>query len=130
LIEATPEDTHTDVHDMKIDNKIMPIHETRAHAVEARGGGRRRGPGGVAVIVETMTDNNKRTVADVRHAFSKYGGNLGTSGSVAYMFQRKGVLLFAPGIDEDQLLELAFWGLRVLRPPGRNFRRRACASGT
>ena len=65
------------------------------------------GPGGVAVIVETMTDNNKRTVADVRHAFSKYGGNLGTSGSVAYMFQRKGVLLFAPGIDEDQLLELA-----------------------
>ena len=47
------------------------------------------GPGGVAVIVETMTDNNKRTVADVRHAFSKYGGNLGTSGSVAYMFQRK-----------------------------------------
>lgn len=65
------------------------------------------GPGGVAVIVETMTDNNKRTVADVRHAFSKYGGNLGTSGSVAYMFQRKGVLLFAPGIDEEQLLESA-----------------------
>lgn len=65
------------------------------------------GPGGVAVIVETMTDNNKRTVADVRHAFTKYGGNLGTNGSVAYMFQRKGVLLFAPGIDEDQLLELA-----------------------
>ena len=65
------------------------------------------GVGGVAVIVETMTDNNKRTVADVRHAFSKYGGNLGTSGSVAYLFQRKGVLLLAPGIDEDQLLELA-----------------------
>jgi len=65
------------------------------------------GPGGVAVIVETMTDNNKRTVADVRHAFTKYGGNLGTTGSVSYLFHRKGVLFFAPGIDEDQLLDVA-----------------------
>ncbi|GGW49204.1 YebC/PmpR family DNA-binding transcriptional regulator [Alishewanella tabrizica] len=65
------------------------------------------GPGGVAVIVETMTDNNKRTVADVRHAFTKFGGNLGTSGSVNYLFQRKGVLLFAAGVDEDTLLESA-----------------------
>lgn len=65
------------------------------------------GPGGVAVIVETMTDNNKRTVADVRHAFTKYGGNLGTTGSVNYLFHRKGVLFFAPGIDEDQLLDVA-----------------------
>lgn len=65
------------------------------------------GPGGVAVIVETMTDNNKRTVADVRHAFTKYGGNLGTTGSVSYLFHRKGVLFFAPGVDEDQLLDVA-----------------------
>jgi len=65
------------------------------------------GPGGVAVIVETMTDNNKRTVADVRHAFTKYGGNLGTTGSVSYLFHRKGVLFFAPGLDEDQLLDVA-----------------------
>lgn len=65
------------------------------------------GPNGVAVIVETMTDNHKRTVADVRHAFSKAGGSLGTSGSVAYLFQRRGVLIFAPGQDEDALMEAA-----------------------
>ncbi|MBV2128655.1 YebC/PmpR family DNA-binding transcriptional regulator [Arsukibacterium indicum] len=65
------------------------------------------GPNGVAIIVETMTDNNKRTVADVRNAFTKNNGNLGTSGSVAYLFSRRGVLLFAPGIDEDALLEAA-----------------------
>ena len=65
------------------------------------------GPNGVAVIVETMTDNHKRTVADVRHAFSKAGGSLGTSGSVAYLFQRRGVLVFAPGQDEDVLMEAA-----------------------
>ncbi|CAM5207877.1 YebC/PmpR family DNA-binding transcriptional regulator [Alishewanella longhuensis] len=65
------------------------------------------GPGGVAVIVETMTDNNKRTVADVRHAFTKYGGNLGTTGSVNYLFHRKGVLFFTPDVDEDALLDVA-----------------------
>lgn len=65
------------------------------------------GPNGVAIIVETMTDNNKRTVADVRNAFTKNGGNLGTSGSVAYLFARRGVLLFAPGVDEDSLLDAA-----------------------
>jgi YebC/PmpR family DNA-binding regulatory protein len=65
------------------------------------------GPNGVAIIVETMTDNNKRTVADVRNAFTKTGGNLGTSGSVAYLFARRGVLLFAPGIEEDALLDAA-----------------------
>ncbi|HAW93472.1 MULTISPECIES: YebC/PmpR family DNA-binding transcriptional regulator [unclassified Arsukibacterium] len=65
------------------------------------------GPNGVAIIVETMTDNNKRTVADVRNAFTKNGGNLGTSGSVAYLFSRRGVLLFAPDIDEDALLDAA-----------------------
>ena len=63
------------------------------------------GPNGVAVIVETMTDNHKRTVADVRHAFTKAGGSLGTNGSVAYLFTRRGVLLFAPGMDEDALME-------------------------
>ncbi len=65
------------------------------------------GPGGVAVIVETMTDNHKRTVADVRNAFSKNGGNLGTNGSVSYMFSRKGVLLFGADTDEDKLMEVA-----------------------
>lgn len=62
-------------------------------------------PGGVAVYVEAMTDNRNRTVAEVRHAFSKHGGNLGTDGSVAYLFTKQGVLSFAPGADEEALLE-------------------------
>ncbi|NKI16698.1 YebC/PmpR family DNA-binding transcriptional regulator [Spongiibacter sp. KMU-166] len=65
------------------------------------------GPGGVAIYVECMTDNRNRTVAEVRHAFSRRGGNLGTDGSVAYLFTRLGQLVFAPGVDEEQLLELA-----------------------
>jgi YebC/PmpR family DNA-binding regulatory protein len=64
-------------------------------------------PGGIAVLVEVMTDNRNRTVAEVRHAFSKRGGNLGTDGSVAYLFSRKGQLNFAPGLDEDALMEAA-----------------------
>jgi len=63
--------------------------------------------GGIAVLVEAMTDNRNRTVAEVRHAFSKRGGNLGTDGSVAYLFERKGQLSFAPGVDEDALMEAA-----------------------
>jgi YebC/PmpR family DNA-binding regulatory protein len=65
------------------------------------------GIGGAAVIVDTMTDNRTRTVADVRHAFSKYGGNLGTDGSVGYLFTKRGVLSFAPGADEDRIMEAA-----------------------
>ena len=65
------------------------------------------GPGGVAFLVETMTDNRNRTVAEVRHAFTKAGGNLGTDGSVAYLFDRKGLLNFAPGLDEELVMELA-----------------------
>lgn len=65
------------------------------------------GPGGVAIFVETMTDNKNRTVAEVRHAFSKAGGNLGTDGSVAFLFERKGTLSFEPGTDEDALMEIA-----------------------
>ena len=65
------------------------------------------GPGGVAILVETMTDNRNRTVAEIRHAFTKAGGNLGTDGSVAYLFDRKGQLTFAPGLDEEKLMELA-----------------------
>lgn len=65
------------------------------------------GPGGVAVLVEVMTDNRNRTVAEVRHAFSKYGGNLGTDGSVAYLFNKQGMINFAPGVDEDQVMEVA-----------------------
>ncbi|WP_337840536.1 YebC/PmpR family DNA-binding transcriptional regulator [Rheinheimera sp.] len=65
------------------------------------------GPNGVAIIVETLTDNLKRTVQDVRSAFTKYGGNLGTNGSVSYLFAKKGVFSFAPGVSEDQLMEVA-----------------------
>ncbi|PJL71690.1 YebC/PmpR family DNA-binding transcriptional regulator [Stenotrophomonas maltophilia] len=64
-------------------------------------------PGGVAVIVDCLTDNRVRTVADVRHAFSKCGGNMGTEGSVAFMFKRLGVLSFAPGVDEEAITEAA-----------------------
>ena len=62
---------------------------------------------GAAVIVDCMTDNKTRTVADVRHAFTKYGGNLGTDGSVAFLFKHCGQLVFAPGTDENKLMEAA-----------------------
>jgi YebC/PmpR family DNA-binding regulatory protein len=65
------------------------------------------GIGGAAVIVDAMTDNRTRTVADVRHAFSKYGGNLGTDGSVAFLFRHVGQIVFAPGSDEDKVMEAA-----------------------
>jgi YebC/PmpR family DNA-binding regulatory protein len=65
------------------------------------------GPGGVAVMVDCMTDNRNRTVAEVRHAFSKAGGNLGTDGSVAYQFAKTGVLSYPQGTDEDRLMEAA-----------------------
>lgn len=65
------------------------------------------GIGGAAIIVDCMTDNRVRTVAEVRHAFSKYGGNLGTEGSVAFQFKHCGQLLFAPGTSEDALMEAA-----------------------
>ena len=70
------------------------------------------GVGGVAVMVECMTDNHNRTASDVRHAFTKFGGNLGTSGSVGYLFTRKGVISFAPdedgkmNIDEEKAMEI------------------------
>lgn len=64
-------------------------------------------PSGVAVYVEAMTDNRNRTAAEVRHVFSKCGGNLGTDGSVAYLFERKGQLQFAVGVNEDALMEAA-----------------------
>ncbi len=64
-------------------------------------------PGGVAVMVDCLSDNKNRTVAEVRHAFSKHGGSLGTDGSVAYMFTKTGVLSFAPGSDEDAIMEAA-----------------------
>ena len=65
------------------------------------------GPGGVAVLVEFMTDNRTRTVADVRHAFNKYGGSLGVSGSVAFMFDRKGQIIFSDDNDFDTIFEAA-----------------------
>ncbi|MGI9303833.1 MAG: YebC/PmpR family DNA-binding transcriptional regulator [Gammaproteobacteria bacterium] len=65
------------------------------------------GPGGAAVMVDCMTDNRNRTVADVRHAFTKCGGNLGTDGSVAYIFESRGVLTYPPGADEEAVMEAA-----------------------
>ncbi|MDV6250658.1 YebC/PmpR family DNA-binding transcriptional regulator [Vibrio sp. EA2] len=65
------------------------------------------GPGGTAVMVECMTDNRNRTVSGVRHAFSKSGGNLGTDGSVNYLFDKKGVISYASGLDEDEVMEVA-----------------------
>jgi YebC/PmpR family DNA-binding regulatory protein len=65
------------------------------------------GIGGAAIIVDTMTDNRVRTVAEVRHAFSKYGGNMGTEGSVAFQFKHCGQMIFAPGTDEDKVMEVA-----------------------
>lgn len=88
------------------------------------------GIGGAAVIVDCMTDNRTRTVADVRHAFSKHGGNLGTDGSVAFMFRHCGQILFAPGTSEDRVMEAAIeagaedvltdeeGGIEVLCAPG------------
>jgi YebC/PmpR family DNA-binding regulatory protein len=65
------------------------------------------GPGGVAVMVDCMSDNRNRTASEVRHAFSKSGGNLGTDGSVAYMFKKTGVISYEPGTDEDAVMEIA-----------------------
>jgi YebC/PmpR family DNA-binding regulatory protein len=65
------------------------------------------GIGGAAIIVDTMTDNRTRTVAEVRHAFTKYGGNMGTDGSVAFLFKHCGQLVYAPGTNEDALMEAA-----------------------
>ncbi len=65
------------------------------------------GIGGAAIIVDTMTDNRVRTVAEVRHAFSKLGGNMGTEGSVAFQFKNVGQLIFAPGTSEDKVMEVA-----------------------
>jgi YebC/PmpR family DNA-binding regulatory protein len=65
------------------------------------------GIGGAAIIVDTMTDNKVRTVAEVRHAFSKYGGNMGTEGSVAFQFKKVGQLILAPGTSEDMVMEVA-----------------------
>ncbi|MBV8247149.1 MAG: YebC/PmpR family DNA-binding transcriptional regulator [Comamonas sp.] len=88
------------------------------------------GIGGAAIIVDTMTDNRVRTVADVRHAFSKYGGNMGTEGSVAFQFKHVGQILFAPGTSEDKVMEVALeagaedvisddeGGIEVLTAPG------------
>ncbi len=65
------------------------------------------GPGGVAILCETLTDNKNRTVAEVRHGFTKFGGSLGTNGSVAYLFEKTGVINFAPGCDEERIMDAA-----------------------
>ena len=75
------------------------------------------GPAGTAIMVDCLTDNRNRTVSEVRHAFSKAGGNLGTDGSVAYMFTRTGILLYPAGSDEDAIMEAALqaWADDVIR---------------
>ncbi len=65
------------------------------------------GPGGTAVLIETLTDNKNRTVAEVRHAFTKYGGTLGTNGSVGYLFERTGIISFPEGSSEEKIMEVA-----------------------
>jgi YebC/PmpR family DNA-binding regulatory protein len=65
------------------------------------------GPGGIAVLVETLTDNKNRTVAEVRHGFTKFGGSLGTTGSVAYLFEKTGIISYPPGSDEETILDAA-----------------------
>jgi YebC/PmpR family DNA-binding regulatory protein len=65
------------------------------------------GPGGVALMVDCMTDNRNRTAGEVRHAFTKFGGNLGTEGSVGYLFTKQGIISFQPGMDEDRVMEAA-----------------------
>ncbi|OWF80816.1 YebC/PmpR family DNA-binding transcriptional regulator [Yersinia rohdei] len=65
------------------------------------------GPGGTAVMVECLSDNRNRTVSEVRHAFTKTGGNLGTDGSVSYLFTKKGVISYAPGLEEDAVMDAA-----------------------
>lgn len=65
------------------------------------------GPGGTAIMVDCMTDNRNRTASEVRHAFTKHAGNLGTDGSVAYLFEKKGMISYAPGTDEDAIMEAA-----------------------
>ena len=64
-------------------------------------------PAGVAILVECATDNRNRTVGEVRHAFTKHGGNLGTDGSVAYLFSKVGTIVFEPGVDEEKVMEIA-----------------------
>jgi len=88
------------------------------------------GIGGAAIIVDTMTDNHVRTVAEVRHAFSKYGGNMGTNGSVSFQFKNVGQLILAPGTSEDKVMEVALeagaedvitgddGAMHVITPPG------------
>ena len=68
------------------------------------------GPGGVALIVDTMTDNKNRTVAEIRHVFSKFGGNLGTDGSVSYLFTKIGLISLQNEVDEDTIMEAALEG--------------------
>ena len=82
------------------------------------------GPGGTAVMVDCLTDNRNRTVAEVRHAFTKYGGNLGADGSVNYLFNQVGQLLFPAGSDEES----RSWKPRLRQVPKMSLRRRTARS--
>tara|TARA_Y100001935_G_C17299056_1_gene507976 strand:- start:1128 stop:1877 length:750 start_codon:yes stop_codon:yes gene_type:complete len=95
----------------------MP-NDTIERAIKRGAGGEEQGnydeiryegyaPGGIAIIVDCLTDNRNRTASEVRHAFTKHGGNLGTDGSVSYMFQKRGVISFSPNTSEEQIMEIA-----------------------
>lgn len=92
-----------DTIDRAIKRGVGGLEDTNVEDVRYEG----YGPAGVAVLVECLSDNRNRTVSEVRTAFTKCGGNLGTDGSVSYLFTKKGQLLFAPGLPEDQILEIA-----------------------
>ncbi len=92
-----------DAVDRAIKRGVGELNDTHYEEIRYEG----YGPGGAAVMVDCMTDNRNRTVAEVRHAFSRYGGNLGTTGSVSFLFTEAGVLSYPPGTDEDKIMEAA-----------------------
>ena len=96
---------HAGRHDQEATSTRPPATSKACNYEEIRYEG--YGIGGAAIIVDCMTDNRVRTVAEVRHAFSKYGGNMGTEGSVAFQFKHCGQFVFAPGTSEDKVMEVA-----------------------
>lgn len=103
LDKALTANMSKDVIDRAIKRGVGGMEGTDVEEVRYEG----YGPGGIAVMVDCMTNNRNRTVADVRHAFTKAGGNLGTDGSVAYLFSEKGQITLAPGASEEKVMEIA-----------------------
>lgn len=103
LDKALTANMSRDVIDRAIKRGVGGLEDNDVEEVRYEG----YGPGGVAVMVDCMTNNRNRTAGEVRHAFSKCGGNLGTDGSVSYLFSKKGQIMFAPGVDEERIMEIA-----------------------